>query len=384
MDNPSPHDPTVPMGEAAPAERPSPLQNRTVKAGLGVLALLVVLGSGVWLFNWWTTGRFVQKTNDAFLQADQVTVAPKVAGYVEQVLVGDNQDVVAGQMLVRIDPRDPAAKLDQAQALVDQGKAAIAADEAQIDQQRATIAQAQATLAGSKAGAVYAAQQVDRYGPLAQTGAETAERLDQLRQNRDQANAQSAGAAAQVLAAQRQIQTLHAQIAVAQAQIEQAAAQVRQAQTDVEGSVVRASIAGRVGDRSVRPGQYVQPGTRLMTVVPVQAIYLTANFKETQIGRMRPGQPVEIKVDALGSQKLKGVVDSFAPGTGAQFALIPPSNATGNFTKIVQRVPVRIRVLSPPSVRAVLLPGLSVEAAVDTKDLSPAPGRTVRVAEATR
>ncbi len=174
-----------------------------------------------------------------------------------------------------------------------------------------------------------------------------------------------------MLAARRQIDTLRAQIGVAKAQIEQAAAQVRQAHTDVEGSVVRASIAGRIGDRSVRPGQYVQPGTRMMTVVPVQAIYLTANFKETQIGRMRPGQPVEIKVDALGSRKLNGVVDSFSPGTGAQFALIPPSNATGNFTKIVQRVPVRIRVIAPAGAGAVLLPGLSVEASVDTKELQP-------------
>jgi membrane fusion protein (multidrug efflux system) len=382
MDSPvSPEPP--PSNEAAPAARPSPLQNKTVKFVLGVVAVLVVAGVGVWLFNWWTAGRFVQKTNDAFLQADQVAVAPKVAGYVEQVLVADNQTVVAGQPLVRIDPRDPAAKLDQARALVDQGKAAIVAYDAQIAQQKATIIQAQAALAGSKAGAAYAAQQFDRYGPLAQSGAEPAERLDLLRQNRDQANAQAASAAAQVLAAQRQIETLKAQIGVAQAQIEQAEAQVRQAGADVEGSVVRASIGGRVGDRSVRPGQYVQPGLRLMTVVPVQALYLDANFKETQIGRMRPGQPVEIKVDALGSQKLKGVVESFAPGTGAQFALIPPSNATGNFTKIVQRVPVRIRLDAPASVRTVLVPGLSVEAAVDTKNLvaSPPPAR---VAEAAR
>jgi membrane fusion protein (multidrug efflux system) len=383
MDSPVSQNPP-PSDEAASAARPSPLQNKTVKTVLGLVAVLVAVALGVWLFNWWTAGRFVQKTNDAFLQADQVTVAPKVAGYVEQVLVADNEDVVAGQALVRIDPRDPAAKLDQAHALVDQGKAAIVAYEAQIAQQKATISQAQAALTGSRAGAAYAVQQVERYAPLAQTGAETAERLDLLRQNRDQANAQAAAAAAQVLSAQRQIETLRAQIGVAQAQIEQADAQVRQAGADVEGSVVRASIAGRVGDRSVRPGQYVQPGTRMMTVVPVQSIYLNANFKETQIGRMRPGQSVEIKVDALGSQKLKGVVESFSPGTGAQFALIPPSNATGNFTKIVQRVPVRIRVDAPASVRAVLLPGLSVEAAVDTKDLNSAPRHATRVAEAAR
>jgi membrane fusion protein (multidrug efflux system) len=372
MDSLAYPDPIPPEGEDAQVDRPSLAQSKAFKAGLGAVVLLASAGLSVVAFDWWTAGRFVQSTNDAFLQADQVTVAPKVAGYVEQVLVADNQQVGVGQPLVRIDPRDPQAKLDQAQAQVDQGRAAIAQALAQISQQQAVIAQAQAQLGGAKDSAAYAAREVDRYGPLAQSGAETNEHLDQLRQNRNQANAQAGAAAAQVLAAQRQIETLRAQIGVTQAQMEQAAALARQAHIDVEGSIVRASVAGRVGDRSVRSGQYVQPGTRLMSVVPVQAIYLTANFKETQIGRMRPGQPVEIKVDALGGQKLKGVVDSFAPGTGAQFALIPPSNATGNFTKIVQRVPVRIRVNAPGSVRAVLLPGLSVEAAVDTKDLSPA------------
>jgi membrane fusion protein (multidrug efflux system) len=364
-------DTTAPLGEEGPAERPVPARSRTLTAGLGLLAVMVVVGMSAWAFNWWTVGRFVQTTNDAFLQADQVTVAPKVAGYVEQVLVADNEDVAAGQVLVRIDPRDPAARLDQARAQFDQGKAAITEARAQIEQQRAIIAQAQATLKGSRASAAFAAQQVGRYAPLVVIGAETAERLDQLRQNRDQADAQYAGGAAQVLAARRQIETLQAQIGVTQAQLEQAAALVRQAGDDVEGSTVRASIAGRVGDRSVRPGQYIQPGTRMMTVAPLQSIYLVANFKETQIGRMRPGQPVEIKVDAFAGQKLEGVVDSFAPGTGAQFALIPPSNATGNYTKIVQRVPVRIRVVAPASLRAVLLPGLSVEAAVDTRALNP-------------
>jgi membrane fusion protein (multidrug efflux system) len=371
MDSPAALEPGAASHEAAPVAATSPLQKSSVRAVLGVVALLALLGGGLWVFNWWTAGRFLQTTNDAFLQADQVTVAPKIAGYVDQVLVADNEDVVAGQALVRIDPRDPTARLDQAQAQVEQGKAAISADQAQIDQQRAIIAQAEAQLASSKAGAAYAAAQFDRYGPLVQTGAETAERLDQLRQNRDQSTAQAAAASAQVLGAQRQIQTLRAQIGVAQAQMEQAEAQVRHARADLEGAVVRASIAGRVGDRSVRPGQYVQPGARMMTVVPMNAIYLNANFKETQIGRMRPGQPVEIKVDALGDQRLTGVVDSFAPGTGAQFALIPPSNATGNFTKIVQRVPVRIRVVAAEGLRTVLLPGLSVEAAVNTKDLNP-------------
>jgi membrane fusion protein (multidrug efflux system) len=350
-----------------PVVRPSPLRRRSVQIGVAAAALLSLAGIGAGAMHWWSVGRFIQGTNDAYLQADQVSVAPRVAGYVEQVLVADNQQVAAGQPLVRIDVRDSQAKLDQAKALIDQGHAAIAQAQAQIRGQEAQIAQAKAQLDGAKTAEAFAKTQVARYAPLTSRGFSPVEHLDQLRQNRDDAAAKTSAASAQLVQAERQIDTLKAQIGVNAAQVEQAEAQARQARVDVDAAVVRASVAGRVGDRSVRPGQYVQPGTRLMSVVPVQSLYLTANFKETQIGRMRPGQPVEIKVDALGGRKLHGVVDSFAPGTGAQFALIPPSNATGNFTKIVQRVPVRIRLQAPSDVRPVLLPGLSVNVAVDTR-----------------
>ncbi len=363
-----------PTGPTRP-EKSSPLKRGAVRGGLALAAALAIAASGGAAVHWWTVGRFVQTTNDAYLAADQVTVAPKVGGYVEEVFVSDNQTVEAGQPLVRIDPRDPQARLDQAKAQIDQGQASIRQAEAQIKGQQAQIAQAEAQARAARAQVLFTRRQVERYGPLVASGAETNERLDQLRQNQDQSKAQADAATAQVLAARRQIDTLQAQIGVAKAQVEQAQAQARQASTDVEAVVVRASIPGRIGDRSVRPGQYVQPGTRLMSVVPVQSIYLTANFKETQIGHMRPGQPVTIKVDALGDRKLNGVIDSFSPGTGAQFALIPPTNATGNFTKIVQRVPVRIRVDAPADVRPVLLPGLSVEAAVDTRS---EPGREQR------
>ena len=172
---------------------------------------------------------------------------------------------------------------------------------------------------------------------------------------------------AAVNAAETQIAAITAQIAQARAQLEAADASARQAHLDLQDTVVRSALAGKVGDRSVRVGQYVQPGTRLLSVVPVQSTYLTANFKETQVGHMRVGQPVILHVDALPGTDLHGVVDSFAPGTGAQFALLPPENATGNFTKIVQRIPVRIRLETGPETRSVLLPGLSVTADVDTR-----------------
>jgi membrane fusion protein (multidrug efflux system) len=176
---------------------------------------------------------------------------------------------------------------------------------------------------------------------------------------------QNADAAA-LQSAQRQLATLAAAGAQAKAQLEGAEASLHSSQIDLGHTLIRSTIAGRVGDRSVRVGQYVQPGTRLMTIVP-DRLYITANFKETQIGRMRPGQPVDIEVDALPDAHIHGTVESFSPGTGAQFALLPPENATGNFTKIVQRVPVRISVEASEGARRVLLPGLSVSVTVDTK-----------------
>jgi membrane fusion protein (multidrug efflux system) len=212
----------------------------------------------------------------------------------------------------------------------------------------------------------HAEDEVHRYAPLATTGAESGDQLSVLTSNRDQARATLAADAAALDQAQARMADLDAQIAQAHAQLEAAQASARQARLDLQDTLLRSSLAGRVGDRTVRVGQYAQPGTRMMTIVPVQSVYLTANFKETQIGRMRPGQRASVHVDALSGMELHGVVDSFAPGTGSQFALLPPENATGNFTKIVQRVPVRIRLDTDEQTRNLLLPGLSVTVEVDT------------------
>lgn len=347
-------------------EKSSPLNNPVIKGALiAVGAGLLILAAG-WFVHYWTRGRFLQSTNDAYIQADQVTVSTRVSGFVDQVLVEDNQSVQAGQPLVRVDDRDPRAKMQQAMAQVDQGRASIVQAQAQIRQQLAQIAETEAQLNGARTQAVFAEKQAARYGPLAAVGAETAEKYDQMRQNGDEAQATMAQDRAAVLAAKRQIDTLKAQILTADAQIEQAQAEVRQAKVDLDATLVRASMNGRIGDRTVRVGQFVQPGTAMMTVVPVQKIYLLANFKETQLGRMRAGQPATIKVDALGGKALHGVVESFSPGTGAQFALFPPNNATGNFTKVVQRIPTHIRIDAGPEARKVLAPGLSATVSVDT------------------
>ncbi|MBR8321449.1 MULTISPECIES: HlyD family secretion protein [Burkholderia cepacia complex] len=332
-----------------------------------VVAVLAAVGGAVWLGRWWTVGRFIESTNDAYLQADSMTAAPKVAGYVTDVYVRDNQPVKAGDPLVRLDVRQYQVALAQALATVDARRADIARAEADISQQRANLEQADAQGKVSRINAQHASDEYTRYAPLAATGAETHERVADLKSTRDQAVATLAANNASIAAARTQIASFTAQLQQARAQLEAAQASAAQAQLDLDNTIVRSTLAGRVGDRTVRVGQYVQPGTRLLTVVPVDSIYLVANFKETQIGNMRIGQPVELHVDALPDGPLSGVVDSFAPGTGAQFALLPPENATGNFTKIVQRVPVRIRLAANARAQRMLLPGLSVTVDVDTR-----------------
>jgi membrane fusion protein (multidrug efflux system) len=348
-------------------EKPSPLKNPRTRRILLLVGLALGAIALVWGVEWFLRGRYLQSTDDAYLKADAVTVAPTISGYVQQVFVGDNQVVRVGQPLLQVDARSYDAVLAQSQATVDSRKADVQRAKAEADQQQASIAQAAAQVAVAQAAARFASGQVERYAPLAASGADTHERLDQLKDTRDQALATLKANAAALQSAQRQLGTLAATAAQAKAQLEAAQASLHQSQIDLGHTLIRSTIAGRVGDRSVRVGQYVQPGTRLMSIVPVEKLYITANFKETQIGRMRPGQPVDIEADALPDAHIQGKVESFAPGTGAQFALLPPENATGNFTKIVQRVPVRISVEASASARRLLVPGLSVTVTVDTR-----------------
>ena len=350
---------------AAPGRTRKPLSPglRIGLAAGGVVALVVVL---VLAMQWWTHGRFVQSTNDAYLRADAVTVAPKVSGYVETVYVIDNQLVTAGAPLVKIDTANYDAALARERATLQARQADVVSARKQVDQQQAAVAQARAQLAGAQVNAAYAAREAARFQGLAAQGVETAERAAQARNQRDQADTTVRTSAAAVATAQRQAATLTAQIAQADAGVQAQAASLKAANINLGDTLLRASIAGRIGDKSVRQGQLVQPGQRLMSVVPTNDIYLVANFKETQIARMRIGQAASVKVDALGGETIDAVVDSFAPGTGAQFALLPPENATGNFTKIVQRVPVRFRLRPKASARDHLLPGLSAKVSVDT------------------
>jgi membrane fusion protein (multidrug efflux system) len=350
-------------GKAVTNEKPNG-RRRIVLWGLLIVALIA---GAIWLVNWWTVGRFVESTNDAYLRADSVTIAPKVSGYVTEVYVGDNQEVKLGQPLVKLDTRQYQASLDQSQASLDAKRADIVHAQADVQQQLATIEQAKAQARVSSVNAAHAQSEYARFVPLAATGAETNERLADLRSTRDQAVASNAANVAAVKAAIAQVATLNAQIVQAKAQLEASEASTRSSQLDLDDTVVKSALNGRVGDRTVRVGQFAQPGTRMMTVVPIQDVYLVANFKETQVGDMRRGQPATLHVDALPGVDLHGTVDSFSPGTGSEFALLPPENATGNFTKIVQRVPVKIHIDADAKTRDLLLPGMSVTVDVDTK-----------------
>jgi membrane fusion protein (multidrug efflux system) len=312
------------------------------------------------------SGRYLQYTNDATIQADQVAISSKLSGYVRAAPVGDNQRVTPGTLLAEIDPVDYQTKLAMADAEIASSLATQSAIKATRDEAGGGVAEALAKLKIAGTNLAYAQREVVRYGPLAKTGAEPAATLSQLEANSDRASAEFAAARAVVEQARRRVASIDAQ--ANQNATQAKAAQIRQqaAVNDLAATRVTAPIAGRIAGRSLRVGQFVQPGTRLMLVVPDE-IYVVANFKETQMGLMRPGQPVKIHVDALPGITFAGAVTSVTPGTGANFSMIPPQNATGNFTKIVQRVPVRIRIDAGPAARRVLVPGLSLDAEVDTR-----------------
>lgn len=365
----------MPEGSSNPSEilssreiglKPSPLKHPMVRlglmgAGFALFILIVLFG-----IEWFVHGQFIQATDDAYLQADSMTVAPKVQGYVDQIFVADNQAVVVGQPLVKIDAGPYQASFAQQVADAKARQAAVDAASAQIDQQEQAIAQAQAQYAGAQASLEYARGEAQRFTRLSAEGVESEDKAAQQRNLERQALATARADAAALAQARQNIGALKAQRSQALAQVAGAQAQVDNARLNLGDTVLRAAIAGRIGDKTVQIGQFVQPGARLMSVVPVGQIYLVANFKETQLRKMRIGQVAKVKIDAVGGRTLEAVVDSFSPGTGATFALLPPQNATGNFTKIVQRVPVRLRLRVPKDLSGRLLSGLSASVSVDT------------------
>jgi membrane fusion protein (multidrug efflux system) len=356
----------------APVEVRRPAFRRPVwkiAMAVGTAALVVVLIGRSSQYEW-QVGRFIESTNDAYLKADSTIIAPKVSGYMSVVLVDDNQHVEAGQVLARIDDRDFRANLDQATAKVAGAAAEIQHLEAQLAAQAAVIAQAQAGVVSAQASLELANIDNARYDEMARVGYGSEQQAQQASTHLREHGADLSRQEAALLAAQRQIDVLKTQRVLALADLEQARAVGQRAQLDVDYTTIVAPIAGTVGARTLRVGQFVQAGTQLMALVPLRSVYVVANFKETQLGQVRSGEPVTLHVDTFSHDTLRGYVDSVAPVSGLEFSLLPPDNATGNFTKIVQRIPVKIDLDPSQPLLGQLRPGMSVEAEIDTREAS--------------
>ena len=326
---------------------------------------LALGASGGWY--WWNVLRFLQSTDDAYVQSDVSLISPKVEGYIKEVRAADNQEVAEGAVLFVIDDRDFAAKVAQAEAAVATEEAMVLTYGGRLDLQRALIEEAQATLNSAEADLARAQQDYKRYSALLTTDFASHQRFEQAEADARKAEAGVARSRATLAAAQNQLAVLRSQRHEEEGRRQQARATLQLAQNDLDNTVIRAPISGVAGNRAGQVGQYVKAGTQLLSLVPLSRVYVTANFKETQLTHMRPGQLAEVSVDAYPDLTLEGRIESFAPASGAQFSLLPPDNATGNFTKIVQRVPVRIALPADNRLAGLLRPGLSVTVTIDTR-----------------
>jgi len=378
LDHPAPQDRRQSEGPPPPVRLPAKIamvpgqaRRRSAKAGklamLGVALLVVAGAAGTFGYRWWTVGRFVESTDDAYVSAHNTTLAAKVAGYVSSIAVEDNSRVRAGDVIATIDDGDFRLAADAARDKVATQQATVDRIGRQIVAQQASVAQAKAQQISAQAGETRAQLELDRQKALAQREFASRQTLEQAQSNRDQAVAGVQSAQAAVDAADANVDVLKAQQQEAAKTLEELRTALAKAERDLSFTVVRAPVDGIIGNRAVQTGDFVQTGQRLASLVPLDEVYVDANFKETQLAHLRAGQKVAITVDALPDQAIEGTVTSLAPASGAVFSLLPPDNATGNFTKIVQRLPVRVSV--PPDVATLnlLRPGMSVVVSVNTK-----------------
>jgi membrane fusion protein (multidrug efflux system) len=331
------------------------------------LALLITVGAAAYGHHWWTVGRFIESTDDAYVGGEVTVIAPKVSGLIAQMLVTDNQTVRAGELLVKIDDRDYRAALDKATGAVEAQRATLANLDATGRLQEAMIAQAEAEVAAAEAEVARSGFDAIRYRHLAADQFASTQRLQQADADSKKALAGARKANAAVAAAQRRLDVIDTQKQQTQAALTQAVADQELARLNLGYTELRAPIDGVIGNRSARVGAYATLGAQLLSLVPAHGLWIDANFKESQLGHMRAGMPVTIAADVLPGEEIHGHVISLAPATGAQFSILPPENATGNFTKIVQRVPVRIALDDDADALGRLRPGLSVTASVDER-----------------
>ena len=356
------------LGRVAIADIAKPRRKLGRKqAAFAALGLLVAAGAAWYGEKWWTVGRFIESTDDAYVGGDITVIAPKVAGIIAKIAVADNQPVHAGDLLLALDDRDYRAALAKAEAAVEAQQAALANLDAHRHLQEAVVAQAQAAIGATDAAETRDRADQERFRILSSTSIASVQSF----QHADAAFKASHAAAQQSRAAfdaaQRQLDVIASEKRQAEAGLAGAIADRDVAKLNLSYTELRAPIDGTIGNRSARVGSYATVGAQLLSIIPAQGLWVDANFKESQLAAMRAGQPVTITAEAVPGTQFHGHVTSLAPATGAQFSILPPENATGNFTKIVQRVPVRIALDGDAAALNPLRPGLSVNVDVDER-----------------
>jgi membrane fusion protein (multidrug efflux system) len=349
-------------------DRDAPGPKRPKRRFVVTALLLAAAGAGAYFGNyWWTEGRFLVSTDDAYVKADLSVISAQVSGHITAVAIKDNMAVKEGGVLAQIDDRDYKNAVDAAHNKLATESTTIQRLKQQAVAQEAIIEQAKAQVLSARASLVRAAADFERAQTLAKREFGSKQKLDQARAERDQAQGAVKSAEAAQISAEANLAVLNAQVKEAESVHTELQTSLEKALLDLSYTAVKAPFGGVIGNKVVQLGQYVQPGTRLLSLVPLDTAYIEANYKETQLDRIRPGQLTDVAVDAAGGRVFHGIVESIAPASGSQYSLLPPENATGNFTKIVQRVPVRIRVDGEAIREGILRPGLSVVTYVNTR-----------------
>jgi len=348
------------------------------KRALRISGLLLALGfSGFLGWQWWDGTRYLESTDNAYVHGNVTPVSTKLAGHVRDILVDDNQRVAKGQVLIRLVDHEFRIAVRDNEARVTGARAALANLFARIEKQKATIKQSDAEVQFAEADFNRASSEHRRIARLAALSVASRQRFDQTQAALIRARARLSSSRAARAAAQAELAVLSSDRQRLGAILAQRFAALELAKTRLADTVVKAPVDGIIANRTVRSGQYVVAGRTLFSVVPLKGVWVVANFKETQIVKMRRGQRVHITVDAYPGQELEGRIESFAPASGATFALLPPQNASGNFNKIVQRIPIKITLKADHSLARRLRPGMSVNVTIDTQSVA---GKAVQAA----
>ena len=358
----------IPLPTPSSVAPNKPNRKRHVLALLGIAAAVGAIWYGA---HWWNHGRFLEETDDAYVGGDITVITAKVPGYIQQVLVTDNQAVHAGDVLARLDDRDYRAALASAEGAVAAAQALMANLDATRALQQSVIAQARAGVGASSAETDRAHDDQVRYQDLSAKSAVSVQSAQKANAEYKQALAGDKKTQAQLQAAERELDVIGTRRQQAEASLAQAVAGRDIARLNLGYTVLRAPLDGTIGNRRARNGAYAASGSQLLSVVPAHGLWVDANFKEGQLASVRPGQRASVAADAMPGHVFHGTVASLAPATGAQFSVLPPENATGNFTKIVQRVPVRILLDDKDATLGALRPGLSVTAEIDVRATTP-------------